>query len=67
MATVVVSRTVGIVFEEADTYRRTFFTQALLCPPKPFLKNPLTRLVVGHELHNVIALRRRILRMIPAI
>ena len=67
MAAVGVSRIVGIVLEEANCYRRAFFTQALFCPTEARCKNRLARLIVGYELEDVIALWRRILRMSPAV
>ena len=67
VAAVVIPRTIRIVFEEAYLCRHTFVTQALLCLLDALLKNPLACLVVGHEVHDVIALRGRILRVITAI
>ena len=60
VAAVAVSEEIGVVFVEAD-----FLTlrQLQIPPPRAFSENPLARFVLGHNLVERRALRRRIFRM----
>ena len=67
MAAVRVPRRVRVVLEEVDDATDALLAEALLGAHQELLEDPLPRLVVGDQVEDRIALRRRVLRMTPHI